>query len=194
MKNFLSYFTISFTFLALGFCDSNESCSSDSATSSKCNQINENEEYFQLDPSLNELEQDDPMLIEAIKRIYLQPPSKKPYNFTNNAKVDMNGQFKQPLIVDSMLRGKVKKGFFIEAGAFDGEDLSNTLLFELRHQWTGLLVEPNRGAFKTMLGKNRRAWTLPNCFSTKTTPEIVEFDAAGLFGTALLFWSRLVNY
>ena len=31
-------------------------------------------------------------------------------------------------------RGKKKKGFFIEAGAFDGETISNSLYFELKHQ------------------------------------------------------------
>lgn len=81
-----------------------------------------------------------------------------------------------------MLGQKKKKGFFIEAGAFDGEHLSNSLRFELLHQWTGLLVEPNPAVFKELRYKHRRAWTFPNCFSTKTTPETVEFDAAGLVG------------
>jgi len=75
-----------------------------------------------------------------------------------------------------------KGGFFFEAGAFDGENLSNSLLFELKYGWTGLLVEPNPDAFAKMKGKRRRAWLSPKCLSTKTTPEIVEFDAAGLFG------------
>ena len=30
--------------------------------------------------------------------------------------------------------------------------------------------------------QRRKAWKLGNCLSTKTTPEIVEFDAAGLLG------------
>ena len=80
-----------------------------------------------------------------------------------------------------MLQSK-KRGFFIEAGAFDGERLSNTLLFELLHQWTGLLVEPHPLEFGNMLTKHRRAWHLGHCLSTKTHPEIVDFDAAGLFG------------
>ena len=46
----------------------------------------------EIDESLNELEQDDPKLIEAIKEKYLVPPSKEPYNFTNNANVDMSGE------------------------------------------------------------------------------------------------------
>ena len=41
-------------------------------------------------------------------------------------------------------------GFFIEAGAFDGEISSNTLFFELKQNWTGLLVEPNPDIFQML--------------------------------------------
>jgi len=34
-------------------------------------------------------------------------------------------------------------GFFIEIGSYDGESLSNTLFFEMRRNWTGLLIEAN---------------------------------------------------
>ncbi len=36
-----------------------------------------------------------------------------------------------------------KTGFFIEAGAYDGELFSNSLFYELKLGWKGLLVEPN---------------------------------------------------
>jgi hypothetical protein len=36
-----------------------------------------------------------------------------------------------------------RKGFFIEAGAFDGESFSNTLYLEKRLGWTGLLAIHN---------------------------------------------------
>jgi len=32
-------------------------------------------------------------------------------------------------------------------GAWEGEFESNTLLFELKRQWKGLLIEPNKGPF-----------------------------------------------
>src|SRR5450432_1205209 len=35
-----------------------------------------------------------------------------------------------------------KRGFFIEAGANDGVNQSNTLLFERKLKWRGLLIEP----------------------------------------------------
>lgn len=142
--------------------------------------------FGEIDESLNNLEQDDPKLIEAIKTKYLIPPSKEMYNFTNKGNMNFGGQYGQPLIIDKMFNSKLKKGFFIEAGAFDGEFLSNSLRFEIFHQWSGLLVEPNPEPFANLKSKNRRAWLLPHCFSTKTTPEVVEFDAAGLFGRFFL--------
>ena len=48
-----------------------------------------------------------------------------------------------------------------------------TLLF----QWTGLLVEPNPDFHDALLSKQRNAWILPHCLSTKTTPIIVDFFA-----------------
>lgn len=62
-------------------------------------------------------------------------------------------------------------GFFIEAGAYNGYSISNSLYFELRYNWTGLLVEPNPNEFAKMAKLNRKAWTFPNCFSTKVTHE-----------------------
>ena len=90
------------------------------------------------------------------------------------------GQFGQ--VEDLMeILGKQKEGFFIEAGAYDGEEFSNSLFFEMKNNWTGLLVEPNPDAIAQLLTKNRKAYIFPGCLSTKTTPEIVEFDAAGMF-------------
>lgn len=69
------------------------------------------------------------------------------------------------------------RGFFIEAGAGDGEVISNSLYFELKYKWTGLLVEPNPDFYDALLSKQRNAWILPHCLSTKTTPMIVNFLA-----------------
>ena len=66
----------------------------------------------------------------------------------------MNGQHHQPFITnDEIFKNRIKNGFFIEAGAYDGEIASNTLLFELEHNWTGLLIEPNPDAFEMLTKK-----------------------------------------
>ena len=82
-----------------------------------------------------------------------------------------------------LLNGK-KNGFFIECGAFDGrfivgiferlpsvtiepnlyhncvafsgERWSNTLVLELRHQWTGLLVEADPFTYRQLREKHRK--------------------------------------
>ena len=108
------------------------------------------EEVGIIDPMLNDLDQEDPKLIELIKEKYLiKPPSEKPYNF-NSSNPNLNGQYGQPVLIEKMLKQK-KNGFFIEAGAYDGEVYSNSLLFELKHQWNGLLVEPNPDALEVRL-------------------------------------------
>ena len=74
------------------------------------------------------------------------------------------------------------QGFFIEAGASKGEFISNTLYFELKHNWTGLLVEPNPDFLKELKMKNRNAWILPHCLSTNPKVELLDFDASAYNG------------
>ena len=95
----------------------------------------------------------------------------------------MKGQYGQPLeierlLLESKLWRKKKQGFFIEAGASMGEVISNTLYFELKHNWTGLLVEPNPDFLKELKLKNRNAmWILPHCLSANPIVELYDFDA-----------------
>ena len=135
---------------------------------------------FEIDKSLNGLQQNDPVLIEAVRNLLIQPADPNvPYNFSG-PEPGLMGQFGQVEDLIEIL-GKQKEGFFIEAGAFDGEEYSNSLFFEMQNNWSGLLVEPNPDALAQLLTKNRKAYIFPGCLSTKTTPEIVEFDAAGTF-------------
>ena len=70
----------------------------------------------------------------------------------------------------------------MEAGAFDGELLSNSLLFETKLGWKGVLIEPNPVAFDQLLTKNRKAWSINTCLSRKPFPEVISFDMDGLTG------------
>ena len=63
-----------------------------------------------------------------------------------------------------------------------GEFISNTLYFELKHNWTGLLVEPNPDFLKELKTKNRNAWILPHCLSTNPKVELLDFDASAYNG------------
>ena len=64
-------------------------------------------------------------------------------------------------------------GFFVECGALDGENLSNTLYMERFLNWTGLLIEADQEIFKTLLTKNRKAWSSPACLSDDPYPQEV---------------------
>lgn len=131
-----------------------------------------------LDPSLA---YDDPHLIQLVRKHFLQPPATAPYTLKNDT-VDKNvhaaaymlykGEFAymfcQRAIKD--IFGGAKPGFFVEAGALDGEYLSNTLPLEKEGGWTGLLVEADGDMFDELMGKKRRAWASHSCLATRAHP------------------------
>ena len=59
---------------------------------------------LQIDPSLNGLVQDDPVLINTLKAHYIFPPSKAPYNLSI-ASNDFNGQFGQAMYIANNIYG-----------------------------------------------------------------------------------------
>ena len=69
-------------------------------------------------------------------------------------------------LVDRLLNRR-RNGFFVESGAFDGEHLSDTLFFEMRRNWTGILIEPHPEYHRSILQKNRNALVLRACLSTR---------------------------
>ena len=75
----------------------------------------------------------------------------------------------------------VKNGFFIEAGASDGEEDSHSLLFELKHNWTGLLIEP---LSDQLLLKNRKATIAETCLATQRKAHFVDFDLESTFSVS----------
>ena len=68
-----------------------------------------------------------------------------------------------------------KNGFFVEAGAQDGERSSNTVWLELKRDYTGLLVEIDPWFYTQMRSKLRRAYTINAGLSPK--PYITEVEA-----------------
>jgi hypothetical protein len=168
-----------------GAISADETCQADKCLDQK------NDPGVNIYSELTGLNQDDPSLIEAIRTKVLIHPDGKPLNLTSLPTPSrIAGQFGQTRDVEEVLQKykllkkksksnkKTKKGFFIEAGASCGEVISNSLYFELKHGWTGLLVEPNPDFIKKLKTKHRDAWILPHCLSTKPQVEIVEFDAA----------------
>ena len=115
------------------------------------------------------------MLIDYVKQNYLNPPSKKVRQFS----AAFNSYFTEMRLLSwNAILSYVQKyftntthGFFVEAGALDGEILSNTMWLEVYRNWTGLLVEPNKSSYSAMLQKNRNVWTSNACVSTVPYPK-----------------------
>ena len=132
------------------------------------------------------LDQFDESLSKELREKILIYPSKPEvsYNFTKSTQsINLQGQYQQPFIIDRQIfKNRVENGFFVEAGAYDGEAYSNTLYYELKHNWTGILIEANPDGFEELKMKHRKSWLLGHCLSTKNHSEIVDFDASGLLG------------
>ena len=115
--------------------------------------------FFTADDSnedlIMSLNWDDPRLIQHIQNWFIEYPDPGAPYFFSTDEPDLEGQVKQATIVDELL-GHKTNGFFVECGTFDGEIFSNTLLFELKRNWTGLLIEPNRKSYSTLQSKNRK--------------------------------------
>jgi len=129
-------------------------------------------------PYLNCFEQEAEFLSNALAKDHLRPPSTLPYNFSVPVEeVNTWGQYGQPAYIDEVFfRGQLKGGFFIEAGADDFETDSNTLLFELKHNWTGILVEPNPTIFPKGFSKQRKVWGSSTCLAIQPRPHISPFS------------------
>ncbi|XP_042880873.1 uncharacterized protein LOC122258770 [Penaeus japonicus] len=124
------------------------------------------------------LSADDPQVVSELFTRHLLPPSTLPYNLTGSSDQGIR-KFSWPFIhkyVKHFFREQML-GFFVEAGALNGELLSNTLWLEQRNSWTGLLVEPTAVTFRYLVWKRRRAWTSNTCLSITTYPRQAVFEA-----------------
>ena len=122
--------------------------------------------------------------MDIVKKDFLQPWSGEDYKFSvpidQLDTTSLQGEVGQPKEVDDLIYGgQVKDGFFIEAGAFDFETHSDSLYFELSHNWTGLLVEAHPLAFNKGLKKNRKVTSVMTCLSTSGKVETSYFDLTG---------------
>jgi FkbM family methyltransferase len=85
-------------------------------------------------------------------------------------------QYGQDAVVDKILKQR-RGGFYLEIGGYDGELHSNTLFFEVRRGWRGLLVEANPFTFKQQVERDRQCAMVHACIS-KDVPSM-EFKVGG---------------
>ncbi|KAI9556512.1 hypothetical protein GHT06_016301 [Daphnia sinensis] len=121
------------------------------------------------------MEQDDPCILSLLRSQYLHPPSKNTLSL--EAPEVTNPSMGQAQSILEILKNK-ENGFFVECGALDGELRSNTLYMERNLGWDGVLIEADPKNFVKVQEKNRRAWTVPACLSTSTSPKTVVFKQA----------------
>lgn len=118
-------------------------------------------------------EQNDPTLLDLIRSKFIDKPSFKPYNLSTDFRFIFQKKGYNPehlKKISKVLFANQRNGFFVEAGALDGQFISNTLWLEQELGWTGLLVEPNPVSYRALLRKNRRAWSSNTCLSAKPYP------------------------
>jgi len=78
------------------------------------------------------------------------------------------------------LLGGLRGGFFLDSGASNGVNGSNSLLLEAEFGWTGICIEPNAAMFQALV-HNRRCICVHCCLYDRDGS--VEFlEAAGVYG------------
>jgi FkbM family methyltransferase len=110
---------------------------------------------------------------DTIRRYVKENPNDPAGHFTNYCAINsMNShaQLFQDLLVVFLMKGK-RDGFFVEFGATNGRDLSNTSVLEEHFGWKGILAEPAKcwhGALKA----NRRAAIDTRCVWSETGAQL----------------------
>jgi FkbM family methyltransferase len=74
-------------------------------------------------------------------------------------------QFRQDEFLDRFVFRGVRGGFFVDVGAHDGEQFSNTVAFERYRGWRGICIEPNPTVFEK-LRRARKAECLQCCIAS----------------------------
>ncbi|XP_050692718.1 uncharacterized protein LOC126983708 isoform X2 [Eriocheir sinensis] len=119
---------------------------------------------------------DDPGAITLLRQQYLQAPDDLPYDlredwdmqYTRYGSLYPSWGFIHHILKDLYAGGPL--GYFVEAGALDGEYLSNTLHLERQLGWTGLLIEAEEESYAALRRKHRKAWSSKACVGAKEFP------------------------
>ena len=93
--------------------------------------------------------------------------------------VRSTSQFGQEGWVIDLLAGK-RNGYFLDVGASNGIDTSNTLRLEREYGWRGLCVEPNTRFFKELVS-NRNCDAINTCLYDRVG-ELPFLESAGTLG------------
>jgi len=91
---------------------------------------------------------------------------------------EYSSQFGQDEFLDRTVFRGLAGGFFVDVGAHDGEQFSNSLFFERVRSWRGLCLEPNPAVYDR-LRRTRRAECLQCCAAAASgTVDFVQIGGA----------------
>jgi len=93
---------------------------------------------------------------------------------THSLLLESKAQLKQDLFVLAET-GFKENGFFVEFGATDGIELSNTYLLETKFSWTGILAEPAK-IWHSKLEKNRPSASIEKLCIWKNSHSELRFN------------------
>jgi FkbM family methyltransferase len=99
-----------------------------------------------------------------------QIENKQRSNFIDNLLLSKS-QLRQDLFVLSELEFK-KNGYFVDFGATNGCDISNSYLLETKFNWKGILAEPSK-RWHSELKKNRKVNINTDCLWSETGKELI---------------------
>jgi len=118
---------------------------------------------------------------DFVPRSYLKlladSPSTKDLDMSQSWDIVLNAksQLGQDILALSV-NGIKKNGFFVEFGATDGVELSNTFILEKKFGWTGILCEPGLVWHKD-LARNRNCLIDTRCVASESD-ELIDFAQA----------------
>lgn len=136
---------------------------------------------------IQERVENDEELISFVKSLINKPERKKFSSSKFKEKFDFS-EYNQSKIIDEILKSK-KNGFFVEAGAYDGEKMSNSLFFELERNWTGLLIEPIPQHYRDLISKKRNSFSINACLA-KSFPIVAKFKEMDTLSARTLYMSK----
>ena len=124
---------------------------------------------------------EDKGFIRYIRSRWLVKPSKRAVSEMKKTRVKLGpkrkvdfSEYGQSIFIDKQL-GKLENGFFVECGAYNGINASNTFFFEEVRNWTGLLIEGSQNLFKKLLLSGRNAYMINACLNTEASSAQVTF-------------------
>lgn len=109
--------------------------------------------------------------------IHLNPQAREFLQFSLDKESSSCSQILQDLFVLYFLKEK-KGGFFVDFGATDGVELSNSFLLENSYNWSGIVAEPSRH-FHDALRKNRSCIIDYRCVSIASGDTVAFNEVTG---------------